>query len=375
MKADSVQMGEAKEGGIGLALSGGGFRATLFHLGALWRLNQMAMLTELRAVSSVSGGSLLAGLLATRWRKLTFRNEIAENFEEEITLPILKFCGRNIDVKSTLLSIFTGTRTLEGFYGRHLVGKTTLQDLPDCPEFIFNAYHLETGRNWTFSKNRLHTWRIGDIERPNTPMSKVLAASSAFPPFLPPVRLRLEASAFQETEYSDHFHESKLREIATLGDGGVYDNLGLHGIRQMGNILVSDASSPLKVDTMPRWRFWTTRVTRAIDTAVEQTRALRRSQLMEQLTSGQKNGALWTLTTNPQRYTAERRFEVNDDWRVLLGSIGTRMSEFSENQKCWLINWGYVQADLAIRSYFRKGLQVPEQLPFPEYGFSMNPAA
>ena len=170
----------------------------------------MGMLTELQAVSSVSGGSLVAGLLATRWRKLRFRNEVAENFEDEIIQPTLKFCRRNIDVKSTLLGIFTGTRILEGFYEKHLVGKATLQDLPDCPEFIFNAYHLETGRNWTFSKNRIHTWRIGDMERPSVPMSKVLAASSAFPPFLPPVRLKLEASDFHETEYSDHFHESNL---------------------------------------------------------------------------------------------------------------------------------------------------------------------
>jgi hypothetical protein len=30
---------EGVERGVGLALSGGGFRATLFHLGSLWRLN------------------------------------------------------------------------------------------------------------------------------------------------------------------------------------------------------------------------------------------------------------------------------------------------------------------------------------------------
>ena len=95
-------MNHNREVGTGMALSGGGFRATLFHLGALWRLNEMAMLPELEAVSSVSGGSLLAGLLATRWWKLRFTNGVADNFEEEIVKPVLRFCGKNIDVPSVL---------------------------------------------------------------------------------------------------------------------------------------------------------------------------------------------------------------------------------------------------------------------------------
>ncbi len=49
---------------VGLALSGGGFRATLFHLGSLTRLNELGWLRRLDIVTSVSGGSIIAGLLA-----------------------------------------------------------------------------------------------------------------------------------------------------------------------------------------------------------------------------------------------------------------------------------------------------------------------
>ncbi len=38
---------EGLQPGIGLALSGGGFRATLFHLGSLWRLNELGYLPKL----------------------------------------------------------------------------------------------------------------------------------------------------------------------------------------------------------------------------------------------------------------------------------------------------------------------------------------
>ena len=107
-------MGNNQEKKTGLALSGGGFRAMLFHLGSLWRLNEMAILPELSAVSSVSGGALLAGVLAVRWSRLRFRNDVAENFEEEIVAPTLSVSGKTIDLPGILCGIFTGTRTLEG---------------------------------------------------------------------------------------------------------------------------------------------------------------------------------------------------------------------------------------------------------------------
>jgi len=52
---------------LGLALSGGGYRATLFGLGSLTRLNDAGLLGKLDLITSVSGGSILAGILALRW--------------------------------------------------------------------------------------------------------------------------------------------------------------------------------------------------------------------------------------------------------------------------------------------------------------------
>src|SRR5712691_6226868 len=71
--------------GIGLCLSGGGYRAMLFHLGAIWRLNELGLLRKeivvpgaeatgpqhLVRISSVSGGSITAGALGQNWKSLT----------------------------------------------------------------------------------------------------------------------------------------------------------------------------------------------------------------------------------------------------------------------------------------------------------------
>ncbi len=46
-------------GKVGLALSGGGFRASLYHLGVLARLAEMDVLRSVEVLSTVSGGSIV----------------------------------------------------------------------------------------------------------------------------------------------------------------------------------------------------------------------------------------------------------------------------------------------------------------------------
>jgi len=82
---------------IGLCLSGGGFRASLFHVGGLWRLNELGLLSRIDRISSVSGGSITAGILAVHWNQLVFRNGVAENFGGVVNV-VSDFCKREIDV-------------------------------------------------------------------------------------------------------------------------------------------------------------------------------------------------------------------------------------------------------------------------------------
>src|SRR5256885_13934467 len=58
--------------GIALCLSGGGYRAMLFHLGAVWRINELGLLPRLARISSVSTGSIVAGVLGLKWHRLRF---------------------------------------------------------------------------------------------------------------------------------------------------------------------------------------------------------------------------------------------------------------------------------------------------------------
>src|SRR2546425_2429212 len=85
--------------GIALCLSGGGYRAMVFHLGALIRLNETGLLKKLARVSSVSGGSITAGMLGLRWSNLNFASGVATNLISEVVDPIRRLADQTIDVK------------------------------------------------------------------------------------------------------------------------------------------------------------------------------------------------------------------------------------------------------------------------------------
>ena len=72
-------MADDKE--FAMALSGGGYRATLFALGSLWRLNDFGLLSRINRMTSVSGGSITSAFLAMKWKDLDFSREngIASN--------------------------------------------------------------------------------------------------------------------------------------------------------------------------------------------------------------------------------------------------------------------------------------------------------
>src|SRR5580692_10160523 len=91
---------EKPKPGIGIALSGGGFRAMLFHAGALTRMNELGLLSRAKRIASVSGGSITSGYLAKRWKDLGNAGATGTfaNFATTIVEPILAFSRQKIDV-------------------------------------------------------------------------------------------------------------------------------------------------------------------------------------------------------------------------------------------------------------------------------------
>lgn len=152
--------------GMGLCLSGGGYRAMLFHLGALVRLNQLGRLRGSRRVSSVSGGSITAAVLGLRWADLRWDDDVATNLDELVVAPVFAFAGVGVDTKRFWKGLLLPGKTVSGClaqaYDRHLFHGATRTDLPDDdagPRFVIDATNLQTGKQFRFFEavhGRLH---------------------------------------------------------------------------------------------------------------------------------------------------------------------------------------------------------------------------
>lgn len=353
----------------GLALSGGGFRATLFHLGALWRLNELGWLRRLDIITSVSGGSIINGVLATRWSSLAWSplpggGEIALDFEDKIANPIREFCTKSIDVSSVIiggLSPFSSIADqVAHAYDKHLFEGATLQTLPApvsglAPRFLFYASSLQTGSSVRMDRRRFADYKIGEIPSPDLSLARVVGASSAFPPILSPVYFDFDPAQWQPLPGGYLFPNVELRKQVVLTDGGVYDNLGLEAIYdRCDTVLVSDASAPFDIvndatgDPLSQ-------MTRVNAVMMEQTRALRRRAVVNEFTSGRRRGTFWGIGTHIGDYGLPSTVVKDSPLTASLELIRTRLNQFSAEEQGHLINWGYALADAAMRRWVLPG--------------------
>ena len=358
------------EPGIALCLSGGGYRAMLFHTGALWRLNELGFLPKLDRVSSVSGGSITAGALAHGWSRLDFDGAgVAGGFDQAFVSPIRGLAARTVDVpaivRGALLPGMIGDR-LASAYSRHLLGDATLQDLPDRPRFVFNSTNLQSGVLWRFSKPYMADYRVGTIEHPTERLAVAVAASSAFPPVLSPVKPKLDPSAYTPGKGSLTGDEYRRRPV--LADGGVYDNLGLETAwKRYETVLVSDGGGQYQPQPHvgANWLAQTRRVLGTIDS---QVRALRKRQVIGGFTAGVRSGAYWSIWSEVADFQLPDALDVPDARAKELAHVATRLKKLDGVLQERLINWGYAICDTAMRKHVDQGAARPAALPYPGSG-------
>ncbi|MCX2862257.1 patatin-like phospholipase family protein [Paucibacter sp. PLA-PC-4] len=371
---------------MGLCLSGGGYRAMLFSPGSLWRLNELGWLRKLDVVSSVSGGSICNGVLATRWKDLEWTGDgadgVATNFVPLIVAPLRSMGGKNLDVFAGiegLLSIFsTVFDKLIQRYDEHLFHQARLADIPSferdkTPRFIFYATSLQTDSSARVEKKRMADHRIGEIPNPDHSVARAVCASSAFPPVLSPVEVEVDAALWREfPEVPVSFASRQdLKSRLLLADGGMYDNMGLEAVWDgCSTVLVSDAGAPLKIDAEPPTD-WTRQAIRVLDIVTDQTRALRKRWLKQQSRSAQaapsedavpppkKAGSYWGITTHIDAYGLADALAKDNKSTRELQAVRTRLNESTSVEQGRLINWGYALADAGMRAHFIAGRPYP----------------
>ena len=237
---------------FGLALSGGGFRATLYHLGLIRFLRDAGLLSKVTHITSVSGGSIMAAHLVLNWKRYTG----AEADFDEAAAELVSFI--QLDIRNRILRRFplatplgwmrrligksnrklTRAGLLELHYEKYLYGDVSLFELPKTPKLHLLTTNLSEGCLCSFhrdgllmARSHMHEgFRLDQIHTGLATVSMAVAASSAFPGFFPPLELGGADVGVTGGDFG--------RQAYT--DGGVYDNLGVRMFRFLERHILVD---------------------------------------------------------------------------------------------------------------------------------------
>ena len=299
----------ARLGKIGLALSGGGFRASIFHIGVLAKLAELDVLRRVEVLSCVSGGSIIGAHYYLKVRKLLeaksdeevtqqdyidLVRELADEFVAGLQSNIRCRGGLNpITHLRTIVRPDYTTRTIGVLFERELYSKVRdgeeagdrwLTDLfvepkgaPDgfepkrhnwlrrakVPMLVLNATTLNTGHNWQFTASWMGEPPAG-TENPadrNDILRRMYYGDAPDPHKEIRLGHAVAASAcvpglFNPIVLRDLYGEVGGRPVSMtvrLVDGGVHDNQGIASLVEQACavMLVSDASGQMGTQEDP----------------------------------------------------------------------------------------------------------------------------
>jgi hypothetical protein len=252
---------------VGLALSGGGHRATLFTLGALMYVVDAGRARDTTSIASVSGGSLTNGFVG---QVLDFQTTDTAAFERDVVAPLAGQIAQRGTLfapwlsKLYLLALGVGLPAaflplwlMQGSMGWRILatlvlvavwgwfagkrgwicaqafrstlfapgGKTTkLEDIAKKVSHVLCSTELRTSQSVYFAGDFVYAFAFGPGEPGGMPLYQAVQASAAFPGGFPPVRLPAARHRFQGP-VSKKEPRRVVRNLI-LTDGGVYDNMG-----------------------------------------------------------------------------------------------------------------------------------------------------
>ena len=347
-----------------VALSGGGFRATLAGLGVLRFLVDADLIADTRIISSVSGGSLANAAMAANWEQAATQ----PGFDDHVLGPVLQAITRrsfrNDLLRHSWRALRPGssrTTVLADRLDKHFLHRHRLQDLPGGCWFMFNAANVTEGVRFRFDADVVGDYVNGSIPTTGSDIgvATAVAASAAVPGPFP--TLDLGYLGFP----------CNTGQPVQLADGGVYDNLGLEAIQRERTefdssfLLSLNAGSLLPANTQSGFgripiagKLW-----RANAVMHRQTSALRTRRLFQE--SAQADGrpfVTFNLATSfPPDLTADQQQRL-DHWRSLneehnasaretLAAIPTTFARLRRTDALALVQraWWLTGATLTVR--------------------------
>lgn len=329
--------GDASTLTIGLALSGGGSRAIAFHLGCLRALHDLGVLSRIKVLSTVSGGSVIGALYSAFDEPFPdFERRVRTMLGLGLAVPTVKAALTTIEgVKAlacfllvacadVILAAFSLLLRLVSLLMppearknwqigdrnhslRRAASRTTIfRRAVDAtlfggaalvvkgqgkPRLVINAAELRTGSAFYFSPDESGSWRLGKLAKTDLTYADAVTASAAYPLFLPALDMNWPFNMRDG---------SRRMERVLLTDGGVYDNLGLAplwpqrdpavslNVLPVDFIICCRAGYGLRFD--PPSHFLTGRLTSAFACALDRAQNAAMNRLFDLRDSGKLKG-------------------------------------------------------------------------------------
>ncbi len=389
---DAVPAGKSdapsQRAGVALCLSGGGYRAALFHLGALRRLNECGILGWLDTIVSVSGGSIAAAHLARAVAPWPEKGKVFADWDRTVAAPLRAFCRVDVRTPAAWRGLKRPVHTArEGGIPAQVVDEAVgrllhpgaLQDLPIRPRFIIQASDVDAGTLFRFQRDRLFMRGRPFSTRPDDRIARAVAASACFPPLFAPIPASDDPARFMRKGKG-------AGGLTLLSDGGLYDNLGLQPvIRSHKTILISDAGAPWDYSARPRG------VTRLVghypSVLMRQVESLRRSEWFNLRDNRwlhphrRIEGVWWSLVSpKPPTDTEDdppprgpRPASYPDAFlQEFVVKCRTDLNTFTATEAGVLENAGYMNCAIALHDRLRPvpGLPEPPAPQWPDQGLA-----
>ena len=389
---------------IALALSGGGFRATVFHLGVLARLaaDEQDLFPQVTHLSTVSGGSLCAGLVYTINK---FHWPSGKEYLEQVPF-IARMTMTTVDLQESLIR--RTLRSLRGIFetraddlsklmqtGWGVTAK--LSEIPSHPRWLINATCYETGKNWRFEPHRMGDYIFGYSHDTNLPLADALAASAGFPGLIGPLVLKTagrEWFRYQHADGDDLFTSLAVQNSwdtepvkpshtqVHLWDGGVYDNHGIEGLHDFVHgwrdnadfLLVSDASGK---GSPPPYNQWAKAIYFMVTgIMMDQIRSLRARAVVERMTNHSDDGSYVKIgnTCNNVLNEAHRSADIplyapgclDEGAAERAAATPTMIRKLTKDEFDLLFRHGFEVADYTLYAY-HTGDEKPNRFKFLGY--------
>jgi NTE family protein len=318
--------------GTALCLSGGGFRAALFHLGALRRLYELDALGEVDTITSVSGGSVVAAHLAQQWTTLQAHSVDITHWERRIAAPFRAFASRNLSGWPVLTGWLRGQNRGVLAMAQRIrdrgMSTLTLDQLPTRPVFKFCASDLISAKNYVYERPG-----TGDTNAaPSIRVALAASVSACYPMFFRP------------------YVAGRPQQIA-LVDGGVYDDRGIEPVWNTHKVLlVSDGGDVLRTERGGSL-LWP--ALRSAAVIWDRYQVMQKRWLITNFETGRMEGTFWGINSSSAHYDNHCVQPGYSEAlaRDTIATIRTNFDAFSDVEAAVLENHGYLMASAAIHTH------------------------